>query len=226
MNVLRALLCLTVMAPLAASAAECVDDYTECKDDCLIEFGGSTQLAMKKKFEKCSNKCAKLARRCNERVMTVKESGLDEGSLDGVPASDEVDSRGLPTRTGRDDDSGSRKKKKAARAPVEDEPAQDEPVKKKEALRSDETPRSARTELKTDEPPPKKEEPKAEAEPKKDVIEMKLSPRKEEEDLRDDRPQAKSQPREEEEPPPPPRKEKKKEEPKKKEEDHDDLRYY
>lgn len=215
MNVLRFLVCLTVLAPLAVRAEECVDDYTECKDDCLIEFGGSIQVAMKKKFEKCTNKCNKLARRCNEREMTVRDNGLDEGSLD--------------QKRGSDDSEAPRKKsKKAAEVARDDEPVQDEPVKKKEALRGDELPKSNRTELKSEDPPPaKKEEPKKE-EPKQDVIEMKLSKQKEEEDLRDDKPKAtaKSAPREEEEPPPPPKKEKKKEEPKKKEEDHDDLRYY
>ncbi len=211
MNVFRFLLIsLFVFLPCAAFAeGDCEDTFFECKDDCLIEFGGSTRVEVKKKYDKCMRKCTKTAGRCGERVMETKASGLDEGALDGTPASDEE-------RTG----SNPKKKKVAS-----DDSADDEPVKKKEALDDAEVPKSNRTTLKTDEAPaPRKKEPSPKEEraesPKKEVIEMKMTPRKDEEDLRDDK--RASAPVEAEV------KKKKVESlpPKRKEEDHDDLRNY
>lgn len=212
MAVFRPLLFLLLLSPLAALAeGDCEDNFFECKDDCLIEFGGSIRVQMKKKYGKCMKKCTKVANRCTERVMETTASHLDEGALDGTPASDEERTGSKPRA----------KKKVAAEAPVADSPSDDEPVRKKEALTDSELPTSDRTTLKTDEVPAasqkskEKEAPLLEPEraeaPKKEVIEMKMTPKQEEEP-----------------PPPPPKKkvEKKEEPPKKKEEDHDDLRFY
>lgn len=235
----RLLLIAVVALPFTALAeGECQDDYLECKDGCLIDYGGSIRVEVKKQFDKCMKKCTKIARRCTERSMETKASGLDEGALDGAPTSDQVDEHGMPTST------ASKKKKKskvAAEEPASEE-VSDEPARPRESLSDGEVPKSSRTAIKTDDDAPSKkkkgDEPskgevaKQEEPPKKEVIEMKLSPTKStnDEDLRDDKPRASSPPKEEprdEEPPPPPKKEKKKEEPpKKKEEDHDDLRYY
>lgn len=230
---LTVLLALGLSLP-ALAQAECDDAFLECKDDCVIEFGGSVRVEMKKRYDKCMKRCVKTVNRCTERVLETKNNQLDEGALDGTTGSDEVDKDNLPTRTAG-------KKKKAAEAPADDgAPADDEPAPKKEALREEEVPRSNRTSLKTDprdepaparraeEPPPaRREEPAVKKEP---VIELKLSPRREEDDLRDDRPRPAEAPKQaavEDEPPPPPKKREKKEEPpKKKEEDHDDLRFY
>lgn len=230
---MRAALFVTALLAVPAWADECTDDYAECKDGCLIEFGGSMQTAMKKKYEKCANKCTKNARRCSERVMETKNNQLDEGALDGTPASDEADRDGLPTRSG----SGGKKKKARDTEDTSSGSTNDDSSGPREALREDEVPRSNRTKLKVDEsaaPPKKEEEPKQEDEPaqKSDVIEMKLSKKKKsggDDELRDDGPRA--QPKEEprEDAPPPRRKKKEKTEdssPKKREEDHDDLRNY
>lgn len=237
MNVLRFTVLLALCGALPALAqAECDDAFLECKDDCVIEFGGSVRVEMKKRYDKCMKKCVKTVNRCTERVLETKNNQLDEGALEGTTGSDEVDKDGLPNRT-----AGKKKKAVATEPAADDAAADEEPARKKEALREEEVPRSNRTSLKTDprdepapakrdEPPPaKKEEPaaKAKSEP---VIEMKLAPRKEEDDLRDDRPRpaepAKKAAVEDEPPPPPKRREKKEEPPKKKEEDHDDLRFY
>ncbi len=218
-SMLRFTLPLTLcLATAALAQAECDDTFLECKDDCVIEFGGSVRVEVKKRYDKCMKKCVKGVNRCTERTLETKNSGLDEGALDGTVGSDEVDKDKLPTRT------SGKKKKVAAEPRADDEAASDEPVAMKEALREDELPRSNRTSLKTDEPAP----PPAK---KDDVIEVKRSPRKEGEDLRDDRPRPeapKQQAVVEDAPPPPPkrREEKPKEPPKKKEEDHDDLRFY
>jgi hypothetical protein len=230
-TVLRFLFTFTLFLPAAALAeSDCEDTFTECRDDCSLEFGGSIRVELKKKFDKCMKKCTKTANRCTERVMEAKSGGLEEGALDGAPTSDQVDENGIPTKT-----ANTKKKKKVAAEPAveEDEPRSDTPAKK-ETLAESELPKSNRTQLKTDEPPPpppRKEREVAKDEPapapKKDVIEMKMTPKKEEEDLRDDKPRASSPPPRDEEPPPLPKKEKKKEDPpRKKEEDHDDLRFY
>ncbi len=218
MNVFRYLLSsLLVFLPCAAFAeGDCEDAFLECKDDCLIEFGGSTRVEVKKAYDKCMKRCTKTARGCGERVMETKASGLDEGALDGTPASDE-------------ERAPAKKKKKVAAEVAADDSSDDEPAKKKEALGESEVPKSNRTTLKTDDapPPPKKKEkdpPKEERveAPRKEVIEMKMTPRKDEEDLRDDKPRA-SAPAEAEAPP---KKKKIEPLPKRKEEDHDDLRNY
>ena len=220
MNVLRLVLALVCCSLPALAQGDCEDSFLECKDDCLIEFGGSVRVEMKKRYDKCMKRCTKKGNQCTERVMETKASGLEEGALDGAPTSDEVDSSGLPTRTGSEP-----KKKKKARDDVreDDAVADDEPVKKKEKLSESEVPKSDRTKLKVDEPkeparveapPPKKEEPPA---------------RKLDEDLRDDGARVTAPARKEEveeAAPPPKKKEEKKEPPKKKEEDHDDLRFY
>ena len=212
MNVSRPVLALLIVLASSAAFAEgdCEDNFMECKDDCLIEFGGSVRVEVKKQYDKCMRKCTKTANRCGERVTETRASGLDEGALDGTPASDEE-------RTG----SGPVKKKKAAPAV---EQTDDEPAQKKEALSDAEVPKSERTTLKTDDAPAP-----APAPAKKEVIEMKMTPRKKDEgDLRDDKPPAREEVREETPAPAPKKKteEKKPDPPRRKEEDHDDLRNY
>lgn len=238
---LRAFIMTSLLIPFAALAgSDCEDDFLECKDDCVIQYGGSIRVEVKKQYEKCMKKCTKKANTCTERVLETRDNSLDEGALDKSPSSRDVDSDGMPTRGGDDDEPKKKKKKKKvaaeSRAADEEAPAE-EPAPKHDALREDEVPKSARTSLKSDDSPApkpdrteKKKDPESRAaEAKSDdpvrenVIKMELKPRREEEDLRDDRPGAKA-----EEPAPPPKKkeEPKKEPPKKKEEDHDDLRYY
>lgn len=229
------LLSLVALAVPSFAASECDEDFLECKEDCAIEYGGSIRVEQKKGLDKCMRRCTKKVNRCTERVMETKASSLDEGALDGTPTSDEVDERGMPTRTGGGDPKRAKKE-----APVEsDAEARDEaPAAPREALRSEEVPRSSRTTLKTEAPseaPAKKAAPEPEAaEVEKPapapVIEMKMSRRKDDEDLRDDGPRTEA-PKEEAAPAPPPppkkREEKPKEPPKKRvEEDHDDLRNY
>lgn len=229
---MRAAFFLSVALSLPALADECTDDYAECKDGCLIEFGGSMQLSQKKKYEKCTNKCTKTARRCSERVMETKNNQLDEGALDGTPASDETDRDGLPTR------SGSKKKKARDAEESSGSPSDEGSSTPRGALREDEVPKSNRTTLKVDEsaPPPKKDEeaPKKDEEDapqKSEVIEMKITRKKNGSDneLRDDGPRAQPQPKEEEAPPPSRKKKKEKTDdapPPKRDEDHDDLRNF
>jgi hypothetical protein len=224
-------LLLTFTAALARAEAECDDDFTECKDDCVVEYGGSTRVEMKKLYEKCMKKCIKTVNRCTERVVETKNNKLDDGALDHSPGSDEVDKNNMPTRT-------SRPGKKPTAEPGGDE--DNTPSKPHDDLSDAEVPKSSRTQLKADgdkgnkvgskPPPSSKPEPaaaekdKPPAPKKEEPIRMELKRKDADEDLRDDKPRQKDP---EPEPAPPP---KKREEPKppppKKEEDHDDLRNY
>jgi hypothetical protein len=81
----------------AWAAGPCNEALSECREDCLIEFGGSTALPMKKKYDRCLGKCVKTASLCTERALEVDRNQLDEGSLDKSPGSREVDSDGFST---------------------------------------------------------------------------------------------------------------------------------
>lgn len=241
---MRFLLLASLCLPFAASAGAgdpCDDDFNECKESCLIEFGGSIRDDVKKKYGKCMKKCTKTSDLCTERSIETRTNNLDEGALDKSPGSREVDENGMPDRT-------TGKPKKTADGPVQrdddvraadsrrDKPAKTEkPEKaekpKREEPRDEETPKSTRTKLDKVEPTKaeKTEKPREErAEAPREEIKVELKPERQsrnDEDLRDDgprreeaKPKKREEPRREEPPPPPP--------PKKKEEDHDDLRNY
>lgn len=201
----------------AARAAECDDAYTECKDECVITYGGSVKVDVKRQYDKCIKKCAKTASRCVEREYETRSNSLDEGALDKSPASDEVDSDRMPTRTTR------RPKKKNVAEPGGEE--DDAPAKRHDDLSDAEVPKSNRTTLKAEEeaPPKKEAPPKAEASPKaeeKPKVEEKpaAEPPKER--------AAEPEPVKEPEPAPPPKKKEEKPPPPPKKEDDDDLRNY
>lgn len=221
--------------PLSARAGDCEDDFSECKEDCLIQYGGSIRVEMKKKYEKCVKKCTKTARRCTERQLETKANELDEGALDGTPTSDQVDAEGLPTRE--------RKRKKEAPVDHDEDLRHDAPARQDEALPADEVPKSSRTALKTDEKGGPPSEPKQQSEaPKTEPVAaprpeppadeprpIVMTPKRDDgksvgDDLRDDGPRERKPV--EEEAPRPRRRERPKEPPPKKEEDHDDLRFY
>jgi hypothetical protein len=237
---LTALLTLFVLGSTAALAGDCEDDFAECQDDCLIQYGGSIRVEMKKQYDKCLKKCIKASKRCTERKLETASNNLDEGALDNAPTSDQVDALGLPTRDEKPAKDSKKPSKKAAAdesAPYEDT-QREEAVPKKEALSDDEVPKSSRTSLKVedkkttapseapkDEPPKKAE--RAETMPSQDVV-IRMTPKRDDgksagDDLRDDGPRE-AKPADEE--PPRRRREKPKEPPPKKEEDHDDLRNY
>ena len=184
---------------------DCDDSVAECKEDCAIKWGGTTNLKMRAKLNPCINKCSRTELDCRETFFETKRNNLDEGAISGSPTSRDVDADGLPTKT-------------AQKKPVEkkDDDIRDEPEPKPVAeakkepearpayeLKKEETPKSNRTELKAEKP---KAEPKPEpkAEPVIARDEPKASP-----------PVAETRA---EEPAPPPKKGEKREEPKKKDE--------
>jgi hypothetical protein len=92
-------LLLALVAAPAFAAPDCEDDFSECKDDCVIAYGGSTRLDMKRSFEKCMRKCSKVESLCTEHEVETSSNHLEEGALDRSPGSGEVDSNNMPTRT-------------------------------------------------------------------------------------------------------------------------------
>ncbi len=230
--------------PARAGLDECNDDFSECRETCTVEFGGSIREEVKKKFNKCMKKCGKKLNLCTERAVETKSNALDEGALDKAPGSREVDENGMPERTAakkRDDDAPARRDDELRvqePKPKDAPPAREERAEKrapKEELREEEVPRSSRTKLdkveKAEAPKrePKASEERAAAPPPKETEEIKVELKPDrrpalDEDVRDDSSSSSSSA-------PPAREEKKKKEekkkdPPKKEEDHDDLRFY
>lgn len=198
------LLIVALSAAPALAAPDCEDDFSECKDDCVVAFGGSVRLDMKKSFDKCMRKCTKKENTCTEHETETRTNQLEEGALDKSPGSDEVDSNNMPTRT-TGGEPGRKKKKKVTAEPSSPDGDPDEaPAKPKEALGETEVPRSARTKFKSEEEkpapkPPKEDKPKggdrekvADEQPSRGdderVVKVELKPKADEEDLRDDRP--------------------------------------
>jgi len=243
------LLAALVSWPFVAGAGAgdpCDDDFNECKENCLIEFGGSIRDEVKKKYGKCMKKCTKTADLCTERAIETRTNNLDEGALEKSPGSREVDENGMPERTTgkakktsddappkRDDDvrAADSKRDKPEKAKAE-KPSREERAEKpkKEEPRDEDAPKSTRTKLEKveapkDEPKPREERAEAPREERQEIkVELKPDKRSSlDEDLRDDgvrrdeaKPKKKEEPRRREEPPPP----------KRQEEDHDDLRNY
>ncbi|MDX2011335.1 MAG: hypothetical protein SFW67_14135 [Myxococcaceae bacterium] len=237
------LLLIVVPALSLAQVNECAEGFSECKEDCALEFS-SVRPEVQKKLGKCLKKCAKKQTACEERELETRTNNLDQGALERAPASTDVDENGMPNRTtGRSDEGSGR------RAPADDlrddrgapaEPtaparkATPEPNKPPRAEVSEqELPKSSRTQLKTDEkePAPVTEKP-ARRDPEPVVMTPKPDTRKKlDEDVRDDGPRREESVARREEAPAPKKAEKKKDDlppppPKPKEEDHDDLRNY
>ena len=197
-----------------ASPTECDDNIAECKEDCAITFGGSTNIAKRDRLARCLNKCTKSEQDCRETFFETRRNNLDEGAIAGSPSSRDVDSDGLPTKTSqkkpepkvekRDDDL--REDRPRAAQPEEKKKAEPKPAE----VRADEVPKSSRSQIKVD---PKAEEPKVEPkpEPRKDEPAPPREEPKKTEPVREE-------PRAEEPPPPAPKKPEKREEPKKKDE--------
>ncbi len=184
---MRSLLGVAVFASAVAwgqgrptAPTDCDDNFAECKEDCAIKWGGTTNLKMRAKLTPCLNKCSSLELDCRETFFEAKRNNLDEGSISGRPSPRDSDSDGPPTKT-------------AQKKPVEDvrddrrreEPApKAEPKKEPEPkpayeLKEEEVPKSNRSQIsRVDD----KGEKPAKAEPKteKNVAREEPPPRREE----------------------------------------------
>jgi hypothetical protein len=207
----RALPLLLALSAFAARAEpDCEEDFHVCKDDCVIEFGGSTQVKAKKSLEKCMHQCQDKETRCTELVMDTRSNNLEDGALDRTPSSRDVDEHGLPTRT-----SGSGREAVKPEKPDKVEKARPPEVESEKVERPEKE-------------APAKKDPAPEPAPKKDEAPViRLEPKREkEDDLRDDKPRAEQKPAkvDKRDSPAPTRKPDEKPRPKK--EDDDDLRNY
>lgn len=211
---------LLVLAGSGARAADCGGAFSECKEDCSLQYG-SIRVDMKKRFAKCIKRCQKESSRCTEHVLEARSNNLEEGALDHTPpdgdaadAQDDArpDAKPAERRAGA-------KKKKAKRPAVEEEPtepASDEgPPRRREVLSDEEVPASSRTQLKSDEKSPAPPRP-SEASPQEAPATAPAPPKAESPAPAERDEPAPAPKREERYRPPPPRKE----------DDHDDLRNY
>ena len=67
----RVLLCVSVLMGVAALAqnrpiapTDCDDSFAECKEDCAIKWGGTTNLKSRARLNPCINKCGSIERDC------------------------------------------------------------------------------------------------------------------------------------------------------------------
>ncbi|MFT3841344.1 MAG: hypothetical protein QM723_30420 [Myxococcaceae bacterium] len=135
----------------AADISDCDDDYSECREDCTMQYGSKS--ATKKKFGKCAVKCEKKLNDCRERHLETKRNNLDEGSIAKSPSSRQSDEEDLrhadsaPAKQAADDDDEKPKKNKKSSG-------DDAPPPK---TNDDEVVKSNRTRV--SDPPPPKEDP-------------------------------------------------------------------
>ncbi len=181
---MRLLLCVSVLGSAMAwgqnrpiAPTDCDDNYSECKEDCAIRFGGTTSLKSRAKLNPCLNKCDSTERDCRETFFETKRNNLDEGAISGSPSSRDVDSDGMPT-TSRKKQVVEKKKEDDLRDSAPPPAKKSEPAPKPAyELKEEETPKSNRSQLKVEKekpakveskpepvresaPPPRKEEPK------------------------------------------------------------------
>lgn len=108
----RPLLALLLLLPIEALAgSECADAYSECRDDCLVEFGGSVRVEMKKRYEKCMKKCSKEAKICSDRHLELEATEPNPAGRHTAPVMEEPAPR-------------PRKQEGSERQPTDDEPRQ------------------------------------------------------------------------------------------------------
>ncbi len=140
-----------------ASPVECDDNFAECKEDCAISLGGTTNLKSRAKLTPCLKKCSSAELGCRETFFETKRNNLDEGAISGNPTSRDVDADGLPTKTAA--------KKETRKPDRHDEELREAPApiveKKKEPepkpayeLKKEEVPKSNRSEISKVEPKP------------------------------------------------------------------------
>lgn len=230
------LLILLCPAVALAQVNECAEVFSECKEDCALEFS-SVRPEVQKKLGKCLKKCVKKQTSCEERELETRTNNLDPGSLDKAPASTDVDDNGMPTRTSgrpapKDDLRDDTPAPPAAPTPKKGAAPSEEPRAAREEVRESEVPKSSRTQLKTDEKEARASDPVRKTEPEPAVMTPKPDTRRKlDEDMRDDGARKAEPVARREEPPPPKKVDKKKDDlppapSKPKEEDHDDLRNY
>jgi hypothetical protein len=152
-----------VWVPALASAGECEDDFSECKELCSIQYGGSIRDEMKDKFVRCLRKCTTTSANCHERTNETKVNHLNEGALDKSPSSRDVDENGMPIL------------RKRASTPAAKPPPKSEPPRPSSPKPADPPPLEPKP--KAEPAPPKRPEPREEP-PKR------VEPKKDDDDLR------------------------------------------
>jgi hypothetical protein len=176
------MICLALMLPTLsiAQVRECLEVFSECKEDCALEFA-SIRVENQKRLNKCLKRCAKKQTACEERELDARANHLDPHGSDKNVASGAVDEQGFPIRSEpkkmkgggdetkrpsvsdgfRDDGAVSPRVEAPQTKPTPKSSDDRETRTPKEALRDNEVPSSSRTELKTDEPAVRTASPKS-----------------------------------------------------------------
>ena len=154
--------------PLAP--VDCDDKFAECKEDCAIRWGGTTNQKLQSRLNPCLNKCSGVELDCREAFFETRRNNLDEGSISTSPSSRDVDKDGLPTKTAQ-------KKPEPKVEKREEAPVVEKKTEPAYELKKEEVPKSNRTELsKVDS---KSEKPKSELKAEPARTEAAPAPREE-----------------------------------------------
>jgi hypothetical protein len=119
------------------AAVDCDDAFAECKEDCTISFGGTTQDKARAKINACLKKCSRIELDCRDRFFEAKRNDLDEGAIKD-PSVGTAD---------RDELRKKRKKKPSQDEDLTPLTRSAEPAQPAYELKPEETPKSDRTQL-------------------------------------------------------------------------------
>lgn len=155
LSLLAALLAAPAPAADKASApAHCVEEYAECREDCVMSYG--TSLKVRPQFARCITKCEKAGSACRERHFEAQRGGLAPSDPE-KPS--QVERAEEPTQPPREPEPEELPKRTATRvSDLEPEgpkpaPAAEEPAKPKEE------PPAAKPPPAPEKPPPEKPKP-------------------------------------------------------------------
>jgi len=149
----------------AADISDCDDEFSECREDCTMQFGAKTD--GKKRFGKCTVKCDKKLNDCRERHLETKRNNLEEGSIAKSQSSRQSDEEDLrhsdaqPAKGAAADDDDDKPKKKKKKSADDDAPPPSK-VSDDELVKSNRT-RVSEPPAPKEDPAPKSDEPKAQA---------------------------------------------------------------
>jgi hypothetical protein len=77
----RALL-LLLLPSVALADPECEEALSDCKDTCVIGFGGSIRVEARQRYERCMKQCLDAEARCTAEALGTKGEPLDDGARD------------------------------------------------------------------------------------------------------------------------------------------------
>ncbi|WP_143075992.1 hypothetical protein [Stigmatella erecta] len=170
MRPLLPLLLVLLAGPAAAqksgAAIRCKEDHTACKEDCTIEFGGSSRTY--NKLGTCLQKCANTFGECKERHFSLQQNDIEPSRMSSPPpppeepperssstSTSDLDEDAAPSSTGRKGVYRASEAAPPAPAPEEEEL---EPLSEEAAPAPPPKPAPKRPEAPKEPPKPKKKD--------------------------------------------------------------------